>query len=203
MPRRTPQPRLPEQAQSGDVIGSTPGSTGRTAAPPDLIDLGTVRGAYGVKGWVRLALPGSDGAVLQQATTWWLHSGAGAKPVDAQGFRRHGAAWLAKWAGCETPEQAESLKGATLAVPRSAFPPAHQGEWYWIDLLGSTVVNRQSEVLGNVVGLRENAGGQWLEVRAEDSNGEAGLMLIPMVEQYIESVDVAGRRVQVDWARDW
>lgn len=198
MPRRTPQPRLPEQAQSGSA-----------AAPPDLIDLGTVRGAYGVKGWARLALPGSDGAVLQQATTWWLRSrvGAlrGAAPVEPQGFRRHGAAWLAKWAGCETPEQAESLKGATLAVPRSAFPPAKSDEWYWIDLLGSTVVDRQGEVLGVVAGLRENAGGQWLEVRAEggEAKGEADPMLIPIVEQYVESVDVAGRRVQVDWARDW
>lgn len=195
MPRRTPQPRLPEQAVAGVAA----------EAPPDLIDLGTVRGAYGVKGWARLALQGSDGSVLQQAATWWLRSEARTALVEPQGFRRHGAAWLAKWAGCETPEQAESLKGATLAVPRSAFPPAKSGEWYWIDLLGSTVVNRQSEVLGVVAGLRENAGGQWLEVRAEggEAKGEADPMLIPMVEQYVESVDVAGRRVQVDWARDW
>lgn len=181
--------------------------------PADLVDLGTVRGAYGVKGWVHLALPGSDGSVLQGAATWWLRRRAsaeegaeeGAEAVTPQGFRRHGAGWLAKWAGCETPEQAEALKGATLAVPRSAFPPAAEGQWYWVDLLGSVVVNRQDEVLGQVVGLRENAGGQWLEVREDrqDDEAGAGVLLIPVVAQYVESVDVAGRCVRVDWARDW
>lgn len=196
MHRRTPPQRRPE------VLAEVAPSGRAAEVPPDLVDLGTVRGAYGVKGWARLALPGSDGLVLQQAATWWLRTMNSTAPVEQQGFRRHGAAWLAKWAGCETPEQAESLKGATLAVPRSAFPPAEEGQWYWIDLLGSTVVNRQAEVLGEVVGMRENAGGQWLEVRAGDG-GAADLLLIPMVDQYVEAVDAAGRRVQVDWARDW
>jgi len=195
MHRRTQPQRLPEVEVAAS--GRAP------EVPPDLVDLGTVRGAYGVKGWVRLALPGSDGSVLQQAMTWWLRRDDRAAPVEQQGFRRHGAAWLAKWAGCETPEQAEALKGATLAVPRSAFPPAEEGQWYWVDLLGSTVMNRQAEVLGEVVGMRENAGGQWLEVRAGAEGGASDVLLIPMVDRYVESVDVAGRRVQVDWVRDW
>lgn len=197
MHRRTPQQRLPESAASGHA----------PEVPPDLVDLGTVRGAYGVKGWAKLALPGSDGSVLQQATTWWLRTDERAVPVAQQGMRRHGAAWLAKWSGCETPEQVESLKSATLAVPRSAFPPAAEGQWYWVDLLGSTVVNRQNEVLGVVAGLRENSGGQWLEVQGSEREGgdagASGVLLIPMVDQYVESVDISGRRVQVDWARDW
>ena len=201
MPRRTPPPRLPEAGLATAPAGGTPDLP--ADVPADLVDLGTVRGAYGVKGWARLALPGSDGTVLQQATTWWLRSDSGAVTVEPQGFRRHSAAWLAKWAGCETPEQAESLKGATLAVPRSAFPPAEDGQWYWLDLLGSTVVNRHAEVLGVVAGMRENAGGQWLEVQGKVGEGASDVLLIPMVAQYVESVDVAGRRVQVDWARDW
>jgi len=201
MPRRTLPQRLPEEERIGGRTSVPPsGRASEVQVPPDLVDLGIIRGAYGVKGWARLALPGSDGSVLQQAASWWLRRADYAVPVEQQGFRRHGAAWLAKWAGCDTPEQAEALKGAKLAVPRSAFPPAQEGQWYWVDLLGSTVVNRQAEVLGEVVGLRENAGGQWLEVRAA---GADDVMLIPMVDQYVESVDTQRRRVQVDWVPDW
>jgi 16S rRNA processing protein RimM len=177
-------------------------SEGSAAAttPPDLVELGAVHGAYGVKGWVRVALRGSDGGVLQDARTWWLLEPDGVRPIVPQACRRHGAALLAKWAGCESKEMAEALKGVALAVPRSEFPPPAQGEFYWVDLLGCGVVNRNGDHLGDVAGLRENSGGQWLEV----SNGPDGeVRLIPLVELFVESVDLRQRVVRVDWDNEW
>lgn len=170
------------------------------APPPDLVELGAVQGAYGVKGWVRVALRGSDGGVLQNVRTWWLLEPGGVRSVVPQSCKRHGAALLAKWAGCESKESAEALKGVALAVPRSEFPPAAQGEFYWADLLGCHVVNRVGDDLGVVAGLRENSGGQWLEV----SNGpDDGVRLIPLVEQFVEGVDLSQRVVRVDWDNEW
>ncbi len=168
--------------------------------PPDLVELGAVRGAYGVKGWVRVALLGSDGTVLLTVADWWVLKAGRAWQVEPQQRRRHAGVLLAKWSGCESKEDAEALKGAVVAVPRSAFPEAVPGEYYWVDLLGCHVVNRSGDALGTVSGLRENAGGQWLEV----SNGPAGeVLLIPLVEQYVEAVDPSARSVRVDWQRDW
>lgn len=170
------------------------------ATPPDLVELGAVHGAYGVKGWVRVALRGSDGGVLQNARTWWLLEPGGVRPVVPQSCRRHGAALLAKWAECESKEMAEALKGVALAVPRSEFPPPAQGEFYWADLLGCRVVNRSGDHLGEVAGLRENSGRQWLEV--SDGPGRS-VRLIPLVEQFVESVDLPQRVVRVDWNNEW
>ena len=170
------------------------------ATPPDLVELGAVHGAYGVKGWVRVALRGSDGGVLQHARTWWLLEPDGVRPIVPQSCRRHGAALLAKWAGCESKEMAEALKGVALAVPRSEFPPPAQGEFYWADLLGCRVVNRGGDDLGKVAGLRENTGGQWLEV---SDGADGGVRLIPLVEQFVESVDLRQRVVRVDWNNEW
>ena len=95
---------------------------------------------------------------------------------------------------------AEALKGVALAVPRSEFPPPAQGEFYWADLLGCRVVNRSGDHLGEVAGLRENSGGQWLEV----SDGLGGsVRLIPLVEQFVERVDLPQRIVRVDWNNEW
>jgi 16S rRNA processing protein RimM len=177
-------------------------SEGSAAAttPPDLVELGAVHGAYGVKGWVRVALRGSDGGVLQDARTWWLLDPDGAREIVPQACRRHGTALLAKWAGCESKETAEALKGVALAVPRSDFPPPAQGEFYWVDLLGCGVVNRGGDHLGEVAGLRENSGGQWLEV---SSGPDGEVRLIPLVEQFVESVDLKQRVVRVDWDNGW
>jgi len=164
------------------------------------VELGAVRGAYGVTGWVRIALLGSDGTVLLNTPDWWLNKAGASQRVSPNERRRHGAALLAKWPGCESKEAAESLKGAILAVPRSAFPPAQEGEFYWADLPGCRVVNRDGEELGQVTGLRENIGGQWLEV--SEGGSKAG-MLIPLVEQFVDAVDLPARLIRVDWHRDW
>lgn len=174
------------------------------AGPRDLIELGAVRGAYGVKGWVRIAPHAADGGVLESVRTWWIVAGdrRHSEQVTVEASRRHGAAILAKWPGCDSKEAADALKGATVAVARGEFPALPEGEHYLSDLLGSEVVNRAGDRLGEVSGLRANevAGvlRQWLEV----TDGEH-THLIPLVAPYVDAVDAAGRVVRVDWQRDW
>jgi hypothetical protein len=45
---------------------------------------------------------------------------------------------------------AEALKGARMFVPRSSFPTAGTDEYYWVDLIGLDVVNREGVALGTV-----------------------------------------------------
>ncbi|MGE5160691.1 MAG: ribosome maturation factor RimM [Betaproteobacteria bacterium] len=172
------------------------------AAPADLIELGAVRGAYGVRGWARIAPHAADGGVLEAVREWWIVRDGDRQCVTIEGCRRQGDAILAKWPGCESKEAADALKGAAVAVARGAFPPLPEGEHYLGDVLGSRVVNRAGEVLGEVTGLRasEAAGvrRQWLEVA---DGGRTHL--IPLVEQYVDEVDATGRLVRVDWQRDW
>jgi 16S rRNA processing protein RimM len=185
-----------------DGLAGTSVGSPMDAPPADLVELGAVRGAYGVRGSVRIAPFATDGDVLQAVARWWLIRGDSRECVSVQSCRRHGAAILAKWAGCESKEAADALKGATVAVARGEFPPLAEGEHYLSDLLGSRVVNRAGEALGEVTGLRisEVAGvlRQWLEV-----TDPTGTCLVPLVEQYVDDVDVTGKVVRVDWQRDW
>lgn len=177
-------------------------TAGAAAAPADLIELGAVRGAYGVRGWARIAPHAVDGGVLDAVRDWWLIRDGHRQRLTLDGCRRHGTSILAKWPGCESKEAADALKGATVAVARGQFPPLPDGEHYLSDVLGSRVVNRAGESLGEVSGLRANevAGvlRQWLEV----VDG-AATHLIPLVEAYVDEVDAAGKVVRVDWQRDW
>lgn len=169
-------------------------------APPDLVDLGAVRGSYGVRGWARVAPYASDGSVLEQARLWWLRLNGKLEPVVPEGCRRHGTLWLVKWQGCDSKEAADACKGGELAVPRSEFPLAAEGEFYWADLLGCRVVGADGEVLGTVAGLSENRAGQLIEV---DEGGGGPRLLIPLIEQYVKAVDPVARLVRVDWQKDW
>jgi 16S rRNA processing protein RimM len=163
----------------------------------DLIEIGRLRGAYGVQGWVRVA-PHQDGSALLHAKRWWLSTPQGDRAVDIASARIHGSSVLAKWAGCDTKEAADALKGVPVRVARADFPPLAEDEHYWIDLIGATVVNRQGVTLGEVAGLQDNGAQALLEVR-----GATSLCLIPVVPQYVERIDAAARRIEVDWEADW
>lgn len=166
--------------------------------PADLVELGVLRGAYGVKGWVRVQPHSPQAEVLRASRQWWLLDPAGAARLEVTGVRRHGAQVVAKWQGCEAPEQAERLRGMTVAVSRAMFPPAAQGEVYWVDLIGARVVNRSGVDLGVVKGLRSNGAQDLMEVQQAD-----GVLLVPMVPRHVDAIDLAQRRVMVDWEQDW
>lgn len=170
--------------------------------PADLVELGVVRGAYGVKGWAHIAPHAGDAEVLLASRTWWLQEKNGLREIAVQQVRRHAGALVAKFDGCESKEAADALRDTPVAVSRSAFPPLAEGEYYWLDLVGCVVFNRAGVELGRVTALRSNGAQDLLEV-TESRAPKPTVLLVPLVEQYVDRVDSKGRRIDVDWEPDW
>lgn len=120
-------------------------------APADLVELGRVTAAYGIKGWVKIQPHSSHAGVLRTVRQWWLArsaaessargvvtSGPAAAPVAYQVLqaRPQGATVVAQLAGITDRDQAEALQGWVVQAPRSAFPPTDPDEYYWVDLIG-------------------------------------------------------------------
>ena len=169
-------------------------------APEDLIELGAVRGAYGLKGWVRVTPFAVDGSVLESARRWWLLGSAEPRRLALQEVKRHAESILAKWEGCESKEAADALKGGVVAVARSDFPALGEGEHYLNDVVGYRVVNREGCELGSVAGIRSGSATQWLEV---EGDGGPPSVLIPLVDQYVDAIEPNAKMIKVDWQSDW
>ena len=109
----------------------------------------------------------------------------------------------------ELPDRnaAEALKGVRVFVSRASFPTAKADEFYWVDLIGLDVVNRQGEALGTVTGLLDTGAHSVLRVRRPDApaeaSPEAAERLIPFVAAFVDAVDQAARRITVDWGLDY
>ena len=174
-----------------------PESAPASPAPADLVELGVLRGAYGVQGWVRVQPYAEQATALRARRHWWLIGGP-AVSVEVTGVRRHGAILVAKLQGCETPEQAERLRGTRVGIARSDFPPAGDDEVYWVDLIGARVVNRSGVELGTIDDVLSSGAQELLQVRC----GER-MLLVPMVERHVDEVDLTQRVVRVDWEADW
>ena len=89
-----------------------------------------------------------------------------------------------------------------IFVPRSSFPTAGNDEYYWVDLIGLQVVNREGMVLGTVSELLAT-GPQTVLVIAHEQDGKPAERMIPFVAAFVDTVDIQGRLITVDWQPDY
>ena len=167
--------------------------------PDDLVLVAHVTGAFGIAGWIKLRPYSEEASALFHAKTWWLD-----KPelhdVDVIQLRAQGDDVVVKLLGIESRDAAEALKGSTVQVRRAHFPPLEDNEFYWIDLIGHTVVNLRGELLGDVCDLMDNGAHPILRVAVPASEGKKSTeLLIPFVEHYVTEVDQEAKRIKVDW----
>jgi 16S rRNA processing protein RimM len=180
--------------------------------PADAVEVARVLDAWGVKGWIRVQPYAKDPQALFSSRRWFLrppedHAGrpprAPAAPLPLLlrivQAREHGEHVVAAVRDIADRTAAEALRGARIFVPRSSFPTAGTDEFYWVDLIGAEVFNRDGVRLGEVTGLLDNGAQSVLQLRDD----EAVERLIPFVDAFIDRVDVAGRRIDVDWGLDY
>jgi len=155
--------------------------------------MGRVAGSYGVRGWIKVVPGGGVAETLAGGREWWIAE----RPYEVSEARAHGATVVGKLAGIETREQALQLKGARVAMERAALGEPGEGHHILADLVGLEVRNEQGELLGTVKRWFSNGAQDVMEVAGERSR------LIPWVSAIVKAVDVAGRRIVVDWSAEW
>jgi 16S rRNA processing protein RimM len=100
---------------------------------------------------------------------------------------------LVRLAGCETREAIEALHARPLQVALADAPALEPGEWWAHELEGLAVTDGERAV-GTVRRMLELPSVEVLEVERADGSQ----LLVPMVSDAVRSLDVAGRRVDVD-----
>ena len=177
--------------------------------PADAIEVGRILDAWGIKGWFKVLPHSADPQALFSSTRWYLQpSEKGAKTFSGTVLLRvreskeHADTIVARADGVEDRTAAEALRGARIFVARSSFPSAGDDEYYWVDLLGLAVVNREGVHLGEVKDLMAT-GPQTVLVVGYEEGGKALERMIPFVSQFVDDVDQAAKRITVDWQPDY
>jgi len=164
--------------------------------------MGRVAGPYGVRGLARVQVYTEAIDSLLDFETWLVGRGGVWQARRVLDAAVHGDGLVARFEGIDSPEAARVLRGLEVAIRRGDLPPADEGEVYWVDLVGCTVVNREGVDLGRVTGLMETGANDVLVVVA-GSGAQRVERLIPYIGQVVEAVDVPGRSIRVDWGEDF
>jgi 16S rRNA processing protein RimM len=197
-------------------MAAGPDTVDEAAWPADAIEVGRIVDAWGVKGWIKVQAFAADPQALFSSRRWFLKPPEGGpvrRPAPLPSMlrvisaREHGDVVVAQVHGVDDRSGAEALRGQRVFVGRSSFPTAGDDEYYWVDLIGLAVVNRQGERLGTVAGLLDTGPHSVLRVAPDalppGTSAEDAERLIPFVAAYIDDVDMAARRLTVDWGVDY
>ena len=196
------------------------------ALPADAIEIGRIADAWGIKGWFKVLPHSASPEALFSSKRWFLlpadrpmkpqratptasktEQFVWTEPVvlDIKEVKDHSATVVACAQSIGDRSGAEALRGARIFVPRSSFPAAADGEYYWVDLIGLQVVNRENLELGLVRDLM-STGPQTvlvIEAPAQVEGGQPVERMIPFVSAFVDGVDLASKRITVDWQPDY
>jgi 16S rRNA processing protein RimM len=167
-------------------------SASRHDKPDDLVELGRITSAYGVRGMVKVQPHSAQAEVLLAARQWWLgrqsplatsRDAPDTVPADlrldgVKTSRPQGATVVAALEGLIDRDEAEALRGTSVFVPRSAFPAPDDDEYYWVDLVGCMVYGVDDAdapvLLGRVDAVTENGAHALLDIAClQEVQGEA------------------------------
>jgi len=193
--------------------------------PADAIEVGRITDAWGIKGWFKVLPHSASPEALFSAKSWFLlppnrpmkpQRGQEAAASAQQDWREplllnilevkdHSDTVVARAQAIDDRNASESLRGGRIFVPRSSFPEAADGEYYWVDLIGLQVFNREGVDLGQVRDLM-STGPQTvlvIEFPAETAGAKPVERMIPFVAAFVDGVDLPARRITVDWQPDY
>jgi 16S rRNA processing protein RimM len=179
------------------------------AWPDDAVEVGRIVDAYGIKGWIKVQAFASEPQALLAARRWFIRppeggigpSAAVATSLHITQAREHAGSVVAGTQELGQRNAAEALRGWRVFVARENFPAPGPDEYYWQDLIGVEVVNRQGVRLGRVAGLIETGAHDVLRVAGDEPQAEE--RLIPFVAAYVDEVSLSERRIRVDWDLDF
>jgi 16S rRNA processing protein RimM len=163
----------------------------------DLICVGHILGAQGLKGWVRVFSNTSPRDNIVNYSPWFIEQGDELKAVSVSG-RSQGKNVVAQLDGCDNRSSAEALTGCRILINPSQLPDLQDGDYYWSDLIGLQVESLQGEPLGMV--------GSMLETGADDVmvlNGDRERLIPFVMGEIVHEVDLERQRMVVDWSPDY
>lgn len=171
----------------------------------DLVVLGKFGAVYGINGWLKVNSYTDNPEGIFSYKPWQVQVQGNWQPVQISSWKRHSNGIIVKLDGINDRDAAQRYVNVEIAVATDVLPELDQGDYYWKDLMGMTVENTQGYNLGEVVDMMETGSNDVLVVKANrnDAFGKKERLLPFLTDSVVKSVDVAQRRMIVDWDPDF
>ena len=159
----------------------------------DLIPVGAIAGAYGVRGELRIK---SYCAVPEDIESYSpLYSEDGQTAYALAILRPIKNGFAARIPQVATKEEADALRGTVLYVQRDRLPSLPDDEFYHADLIGLPVHDTGGALLGKVKSVQNHGADDLLELQLA---GSSVTVFLPFTRAAVPTVDLAAGRIVAD-----
>jgi 16S rRNA processing protein RimM len=166
-----------------------------------IIVVGKLGAPYGIKGWLKVHSFTDDPAGIFDFSPWLIGQQGKWQTLEVVDWRRHNKGFIAKFAQVNDRDEAMAYTHAEISMDAAQLPELPQGEFYWRDLIGMTVVTDKGYNLGTVDDLMETGSNDVLVVKAnsKDAFGQAERLIPFLTDSVILDVKHDAREITVDW----
>lgn len=175
--------------------------------PEDLIEVGQLRAAYGIQGWLWVYSHTDPMQNLFNYLPWWVHTAAGWQTIDVKRWRTQGKGLVVLLKDIADRNDAEKLTGMKIWMSKAQLPKAGLDEFYWADLVGLTVLGTddtgQQVNLGKISELFETGANDVMVVRATAESIDGEERMIPWHNDVVIHIDLEQKTIQVNWGADY
>ena len=163
--------------------------------------VGKLGSTYGIRGWLRIYSSTEQAESIFDYQPWFLKIKGEWLPTELENWRHHNHEIIVKLKGVDDREAAQILATVEIGVDLSVFPELEEGDYYWHDLIGCSVVNLEGYTMGTVTEMMETGSNDVLVVKAntKDAFGKQERLIPFLYEQVVKRVDLTTKTIEVDW----
>lgn len=163
--------------------------------------VGKLGSTYGIRGWLRIYSSTEQAESIFDYQPWFLKIKDKWQPTELENWRHHNHEIIVKLKGVDDREAAQILANVEIGVDLSVFPELEEGDYYWHDLIGCSVVNLEGYTMGTVTEMMETGSNDVLVVKAntKDAFGKQERLIPFLYKQVVKRVDLTTKTIEVDW----
>ena len=168
------------------------------AYDPETLSIGVLGRPHGIRGDIYFRPHNPRSRAFDEVRRLWIVREGQRQLYVVTSMRPVADAYIAHLDGVNDRDAAAALSLAEVLIARAALPPLEPGEYYVEDVVGCAVEGEEGNALGVVRGTLWNGAHDVATV--EDDDGVE--RMIPLVPEFVLSVDAPARKMRVRWEDD-
>ena len=159
--------------------------------------VGKINGFFGLQGWVKVFSYTNPRTNILNYSPWSIKVDGNFQSIDITSGREQSKTIVANIKGIDNREDSQKFIGQDIYINKEQLPELTQGEYYWHELIGFDVINKDEEQLGTVDYFVETGANDVLVVKGKKE------YWIPYIEPFLVSIDSKNNKILVDWDKDF
>ncbi|MGB1805432.1 MAG: ribosome maturation factor RimM [Candidatus Pseudothioglobus sp.] len=159
--------------------------------------VGKINGFFGLQGWVKVFSYTNPRTNILNYSPWSINVDGDFQTIEITKGREQSKTIVAHIKGVDSREDSQKFIGQDVYIDKDQLPKLQEGEYYWHELIGFDVFNKDQEKLGIVDYFVETGANNILVVKGNKEHW------IPYIEPFLVSIDSKSKIILVDWDKDF